>query len=492
MLTTSESVDVELKTSTVGSELTLVTWAGGAAGPVEPAAEEAYSAIDAVLRERGSVPVQERVFGDLQAAPAVARARARAVGDAAEWAVPPTCVEGAPVGRPGLAGDPRRRGARRLAAGGRGRPGVREGSSRRLPRASSASRTSGAGRRAGSRRARPRTRERRSTRRRTCSRGRGSPSATWRAPGSTSATSSTGTAPSTRCATPRSAGWVSWARAATARSRRAPGSRGATRGAAGARSTSSRCSPGPGPVEMRRLHNRKQNEATEYGSAFARAMEVVLGDARYLFVSGTASIDDHGATVHVGDFETQTRYTLEAVEALLDGAGARLEDVGQATAFLANPCDGRAFERIVGARACGRRRSSPPSPTSAGTTCSSRSTRSRSCRSPAGRGGEGRRLGRPSPSSWPRRRAARGRAGDGPAAAPMVVAQVPAAAPHGRRAGPGARARAAGSSWCRRGGSPGSSPPPSTAPPTPRCRSTGSRSSSRGRRRPRTRGASSR
>ena len=100
-------------------------------------------------------------------------------------------------------------------------------------------------------------------------------------------------------------------------------------------------------VEMRRLHNRRQNEATEYGSAFARAMEVVLGDARYVFVSGTASIDDHGATVHVGDFETQTRYTLEAVEALLEGAGARLSDVAQATAFLANPCDGRAFERIV-------------------------------------------------------------------------------------------------------------------------------------------------
>jgi enamine deaminase RidA (YjgF/YER057c/UK114 family) len=99
---------------------------------------------------------------------------------------------------------------------------------------------------------------------------------------------------------------------------------------------------------MRRLHNRKQNEATEYGSAFARAMEVVLGDARYVFVSGTASIDDRGATVHVGDFETQARYTLEAVEALLEGAGASLADVGQATAFLANPADGRAFERIVG------------------------------------------------------------------------------------------------------------------------------------------------
>ena len=100
-------------------------------------------------------------------------------------------------------------------------------------------------------------------------------------------------------------------------------------------------------VRMRRLHNRRQNEATEYGSAFARAMEVSLGDARYVFVSGTASIDDHGASVHLGDFEAQARYTLEAVEALLEGAGAGLGDVAQATAFLKNPGDGRSFERTA-------------------------------------------------------------------------------------------------------------------------------------------------
>ena len=99
---------------------------------------------------------------------------------------------------------------------------------------------------------------------------------------------------------------------------------------------------------MERLHNRKQNEATEYGSAFARAMELVLGDARYVFVSGTASIDDHGATVHVGDFETQTRYTLEAVEALLDGRGrAPRATSARRRPSSQNPCDGRAFERIV-------------------------------------------------------------------------------------------------------------------------------------------------
>ena len=51
-------------------------------------------------------------------------------------------------------------------------------------------------------------------------------------------------------------------------------------------------------------------------------MSLALGARRYLFVSGTASIDDHGATVHVGDFEAQTRHTLEAIAALLEGAGA--------------------------------------------------------------------------------------------------------------------------------------------------------------------------
>jgi enamine deaminase RidA (YjgF/YER057c/UK114 family) len=99
--------------------------------------------------------------------------------------------------------------------------------------------------------------------------------------------------------------------------------------------------------EMQRLHNREQNEATEYGSAFARGMAVTLGECRYFFVSGTASIDDQGATVHVGDFEAQTKHTLTAVSALLEGAGAALPDVRQATAFIKNPLDLRSFERLA-------------------------------------------------------------------------------------------------------------------------------------------------
>jgi hypothetical protein len=98
-------VDSNLKTSGIGTDLALLTWVGtGGPGSVEDGAEEAYASIDAALRARGCVPVQERAFGDLQAAAAVARGRARVVGSSADWAVPTTYVEGSPVGRAGLSG----------------------------------------------------------------------------------------------------------------------------------------------------------------------------------------------------------------------------------------------------------------------------------------------------------------------------------------------------------------------------------------------------
>jgi enamine deaminase RidA (YjgF/YER057c/UK114 family) len=104
-----------------------------------------------------------------------------------------------------------------------------------------------------------------------------------------------------------------------------------------------------GAFEMRRLSNVRQSEATEYGSAFARGVALTVGDFRYVFVSGTASIDDHGASVHEGDFEAQTRRTFETVEALLAGAGAGMSHVQQATAFVKHPHDARAYERLANA-----------------------------------------------------------------------------------------------------------------------------------------------
>ena len=48
------------------------------------------------------------------------------------------------------------------------------------------------------------------------------------------------------------------------------------------------------------------NEAYDYGSAFSRGMRIDLNGLTILLISGTASIDDEGRTVHVGDFALAT------------------------------------------------------------------------------------------------------------------------------------------------------------------------------------------
>ena len=76
-------------------------------------------------------------------------------------------------------------------------------------------------------------------------------------------------------------------------------------------------------------------------------MALTLGEHRYLFISGTASIDDHGATVCLDDFDAQTTQTIEAIAALLEGAGATLGDIRQATSFVKRPEDLAAYDRLA-------------------------------------------------------------------------------------------------------------------------------------------------
>jgi enamine deaminase RidA (YjgF/YER057c/UK114 family) len=99
--------------------------------------------------------------------------------------------------------------------------------------------------------------------------------------------------------------------------------------------------------ERQRLRNVRQNEATAYGSAFARGVCLDLGPMRYVFVSGTAAIDEQGVSVHAGDFRAQVVCTLENVAALLEGAGAGLADVEQATAFVKRPADAETFRHLA-------------------------------------------------------------------------------------------------------------------------------------------------
>jgi len=51
-------------------------------------------------------------------------------------------------------------------------------------------------------------------------------------------------------------------------------------------------------------------------------------------ISGTASVDEQGRTVHAGDFGAQTWRTYQNITALLEAEGATWKDVVRTTCYL--------------------------------------------------------------------------------------------------------------------------------------------------------------
>ena len=91
------------------------------------------------------------------------------------------------------------------------------------------------------------------------------------------------------------------------------------------------------PVRKRAITNLAAlNEAWRYDrpSSFSRGLRIDLGEFVILLISGTASIDEHGATIHVGDFRAQTRRTFQNITALLAAEGATWKDIVRTTCYL--------------------------------------------------------------------------------------------------------------------------------------------------------------
>ncbi|MCH8182160.1 MAG: hypothetical protein IID55_03150 [Proteobacteria bacterium] len=93
------------------------------------------------------------------------------------------------------------------------------------------------------------------------------------------------------------------------------------------------------PVSTSTVRSPLQCPAEDYGSSFSRAVEVNFPDCRYLYVSGTASIDADGATLHVGDTAAQIDRTFEVVGALLASRGMTWRDVTRGIAYFRNAVD---------------------------------------------------------------------------------------------------------------------------------------------------------
>jgi len=78
------------------------------------------------------------------------------------------------------------------------------------------------------------------------------------------------------------------------------------------------------------------NEAYSHAapSSFSRGMRLDIKGVTILLISGTASIDEHGRTVHQGDFRAQTWRTYQNITALLESEGASWKDVVRTTCYL--------------------------------------------------------------------------------------------------------------------------------------------------------------
>jgi 2-iminobutanoate/2-iminopropanoate deaminase len=78
------------------------------------------------------------------------------------------------------------------------------------------------------------------------------------------------------------------------------------------------------------------NEAYSYSkpSSFSRGMRIDLNNVTILLISGTASIDEQGNSIHVSDFRSQLQRTLKNVSGLLENEGAGWRDVVRTTCYL--------------------------------------------------------------------------------------------------------------------------------------------------------------
>jgi enamine deaminase RidA (YjgF/YER057c/UK114 family) len=80
------------------------------------------------------------------------------------------------------------------------------------------------------------------------------------------------------------------------------------------------------------------NEAYDYPQkvSFSRGMRVELDNCIMLFISGTASVDEAGASIHPGDFRAQTRRAFTNIKALLESEGADWHDIVRTTCYVAD------------------------------------------------------------------------------------------------------------------------------------------------------------
>ena len=98
------------------------------------------------------------------------------------------------------------------------------------------------------------------------------------------------------------------------------------------------------PEQQRYLYATSHlNRTSDYGVTFERGTLLQFGDRNHAIISGTASINNKGEVIHVGDIEKQTYRMWENVETLLEEAGMTMDNAMQLIVYLR---DGADYENV--------------------------------------------------------------------------------------------------------------------------------------------------
>lgn len=105
--------------------------------------------------------------------------------------------------------------------------------------------------------------------------------------------------------------------------------------------------PKNGSLTIQEIPSPLQNPALDYKSSFARAVEMKYPLHKNVLISGTASIDPNGATMHLDDPEKQIRLTMEVIYAILASRGMGWEDLFRGIAYFKDMSCLPIYDRIA-------------------------------------------------------------------------------------------------------------------------------------------------
>ncbi|MBI3782416.1 MAG: hypothetical protein HY270_03335 [Deltaproteobacteria bacterium] len=95
----------------------------------------------------------------------------------------------------------------------------------------------------------------------------------------------------------------------------------------------------PRPLDVAAMSTPSLNEAWSYGVDFSRGLRLTEANKVTLYVSGTASIDETGQTVHMGNFEAQVDRMLDNIASLLARQGGTFQSLVSGVTYLKRSSD---------------------------------------------------------------------------------------------------------------------------------------------------------